>query len=89
MKSVCLDCNNEYFDKKTDGTCKTCNGEGEVEAEECFDRSDEHMLEWFEYKCNTCGYEGCSCKMGGGHQIADTGDYSDPLCARCHSNNID
>lgn len=46
---------------------------------------------WFA-ECEKCGWIGSSLVMNGGGQIADTGDYSDAYCPKCHSihfNDID
>lgn len=39
-------------------------------------------------RCDSCGWEDSSEFAEGGHQIADTGDYSDPVCPICHSSEI-
>ncbi len=38
---------------------------------------------WFPCQCESCGWVGSSEKLEGGHQIADTGDYSDCYCPSC------
>ncbi len=40
-------------------------------------------------KCEGCGWEDSSEFCEGGHAIADSGDYSDPVCPICFSNNIE
>lgn len=44
---------------------------------------------YFMAECEWCGWRGISSLLDGGHSIADTGDYSDPLCPECGSNKID
>lgn len=44
---------------------------------------------WFDAICNTCGWEGSSEYLQGCHAIGDTGDYTDPLCPVCGSNQVD
>jgi len=39
--------------------------------------------------CDSCGWFGSSELLEGCHQIADTGDYSDPLCPVCFSNKVE
>lgn len=39
--------------------------------------------------CEWCGWMGMSCACGGGGQIADTGDYSDPTCPKCFSTKLE
>lgn len=39
-------------------------------------------------ECKKCGWMGVSCCCDGGSQIADTGDYDDPLCPKCFSNDL-
>jgi predicted RNA-binding Zn-ribbon protein involved in translation (DUF1610 family) len=41
---------------------------------------------WYAVTCPKCGWKGSSRDCDGGEQIADTGDYNDPLCPRCGSN---
>jgi hypothetical protein len=38
---------------------------------------------WWPARCPECGWEGMSNETEGGHQIADTGDYDDPVCPKC------
>lgn len=38
---------------------------------------------YFPAECEHCGFQGCSGEWGGGHAIADTGDYTDPSCPKC------
>lgn len=38
---------------------------------------------WWPARCPECGWEGMSNETAGGNQIADTGDYDDPVCPRC------
>ena len=41
---------------------------------------------WWPARCPECGWEGMSDETEGGHQIADTGDYDNPVCpVCCHS----
>lgn len=44
---------------------------------------------WYWCKCEQCGWEDSSEYCDGGHAIADTGDYTDPLCPVCGSKDID
>lgn len=44
---------------------------------------------WFPMECEVCGWIGSSEHSAGGGQIADTGDYDDPLCPCCFSRNVD
>lgn len=39
-------------------------------------------------QCEKCGWMGMSYACAGGGQIADTGDYDDPLCPKCFSNRL-
>lgn len=43
---------------------------------------------WYDADCESCGWSGSSEYCGGGHAIADTGDYSDPTCPICGSDQI-
>ena len=38
---------------------------------------------WWPARCLECGWEGMSSETEGGHQMADTGDYDDPVCPKC------
>ena len=38
---------------------------------------------WFPCRCPKCGWQGMSNETAGGNQIADTGDYDDPVCPTC------
>ncbi|HYH14334.1 MAG TPA: hypothetical protein VD794_03885 [Flavisolibacter sp.] len=44
---------------------------------------------WWWALCDNCGWQGSTEHAAGGGAIADTGDYSDPLCPKCFSNKID
>ncbi len=62
------------------------NSEGE--GEPTFVREfDSNKYYWC--KCENCGWEDSSDHCEGGHSIADTGDFSDPLCPICFSNKIE
>lgn len=43
----------------------------------------------FPVTCNECGWESWSNLAEGGGQIADTGEYGDIYCPKCHSNQLD
>ncbi len=47
-----------------------------------------HPYEYWAATCMDCGWAGSSALCGGGHSIADTGDYSDITCPACDSPNI-
>lgn len=47
--------------------------------------TEEELLLWYPAKCSFCGWVGLTRDCGGGSQIADTGDYDDPLCPVCLS----
>ena len=38
---------------------------------------------WWPAHCPECGWQGMSNETAGGNQIADTGDYDDPVCPVC------
>lgn len=42
----------------------------------------EQLKKSYPVKCS-CGWRGLSQECAGGGQIADTGDYDDPLCPKC------
>ena len=44
---------------------------------------------FFTAECLECGWWGSSRLVEGGHPIADTGDYSDPVCPVCYSDEIE
>ncbi len=44
---------------------------------------------YYMVKCENCHWQGMSCACEGGGAIADTGDFSDPLCPKCFSNKLD
>ena len=46
---------------------------------------DEH---YFQSTCGECGWFGSSRFLGGGAQIADTGDYDDIYCPICGSKDV-
>lgn len=48
----------------------------------------EDTAKYYEVICDKCSWSGCSKDCGGGGQIADTGDYSDPTCPICFSNQL-
>ena len=43
----------------------------------------EELAKWWEATCPKCGWNGLSRDCGGGHSIADTGDFDDPTCPKC------
>ncbi len=43
----------------------------------------EELAKWWEATCPKCGWKGLSRDCGGGHSIADTGDFDDPTCPKC------
>lgn len=49
---------------------------------------DSH-INYYPAICGNCGWKGMSSLCGGGGQIADTGDYSDPECPKCCETTID
>jgi hypothetical protein len=49
----------------------------------------EDLNKWWPAECDNCGWCGSSEELDGGHQIADTGDHSDPLCPVCGSAKVD
>lgn len=44
---------------------------------------------YFIGECGKCGFKGCSNEWGGCGQIADTRDYSDPVCPICGSPDLE
>ena len=47
--------------------------------------TEDELLLFYTVKCPFCGWIGLSRDCAGGLQIADTGDYDDPLCPVCLS----
>ena len=41
------------------------------------------LEQWWPAKCPACGWRGISRDCGGGAPIADTGDFTDPICPKC------
>jgi len=39
---------------------------------------------YYPCQCNICGWSGLSKDCDGGGPMADTGDYNDPTCPKCH-----
>lgn len=51
--------------------------------------TEEELKKYWIAKCPRCGWEGLSRDCAGGdEQIADTGDYRDPLCPECIKKDI-
>ena len=49
---------------------------------------DDKEKSWFHAECEDCRWSGSSRFLLGGHQIADTGDYSDAICPICGSKDV-
>lgn len=45
--------------------------------------TEEELKKWWIAVCPECKWSGLSRDCGGGGQIADTGDYDDPVCPEC------
>lgn len=45
--------------------------------------------QYYPCRCPVCNWVGMSNETAGGQQIADTGDYADPVCPKCIAPNGD